>query len=228
MFRALARRVLETPPRTRRKLSSVRLELRIFGNTSAYAEKTTSTNDTTFTSRKHLRVRGENAEDPQGMLQELETPPRTRRKLQYTEEELKKIRNTSAYAEKTLRPLRTLPGRGKHLRVRGENDAFHGRCAGLVETPPRTRRKRNCVDLSVFCVRNTSAYAEKTDVKERTINLKRKHLRVRGENPEQTTTKVFSAETPPRTRRKLVSICEQEQSNGNTSAYAEKTGIFPQ
>ena len=50
-------------------------------------------------------------------------------------------RNTSAYAEKTLRALRRTGMPEKHLRLRGENPVVRAAVAAVDETPPLTRRK---------------------------------------------------------------------------------------
>ena len=70
-------------------------------NTSAYAEKTYSLVRMCVEHRKHLRLRGENADQPRCRQVNLETPPLTRRKLRMFSKFNKNARNTSAYAEKT-------------------------------------------------------------------------------------------------------------------------------
>ena len=51
---------LETPPRTRRKPTTVPIGSMFSGNTSAYAEKTERKKEGIRKTWKHLRVRGEN------------------------------------------------------------------------------------------------------------------------------------------------------------------------
>ena len=74
-----------------------------------------------------------------------------------------------------------------------------------------------------FNKRNTSAYAEKTPIVFLFFEFEKKHLRVRGENLDHAFAWVPNEETPPRTRRKQVSIGRAGGIIGNTSAYAEKT-----
>jgi len=71
----------ETPPLTRRKLTSCLTTGGTIGNTSAYAEKTLAKSVYEYDRRKHLRLRGENLDVP----------------AEFSGTE----RNTSAYAEKT-------------------------------------------------------------------------------------------------------------------------------
>ncbi len=95
-----SRSTLETPPLARRKPSSLaRSSWR--RNTSACAEKTFVERMALFTSRKHLRLRGENLllQHPKYTL--IETPPLARRKPPLIQEPKKAPRNTSACAEKT-------------------------------------------------------------------------------------------------------------------------------
>ena len=134
-----------------------------------------------------------------------------------------KLRNTSAYAEKTALYMIRLLSIWKHLRLRGENSLKHQPAKVRLETPPLTRRKRigsSCSDLKGG---NTSAYAEKTGLYRLRALRNRKHLRLRGENATPWTAQTMIEETPPLTRRKLRVISLWIPICGNTSAYAEKT-----
>ena len=154
--------VQETPPRTRRKQPKFRVGRSVRGNTSAYAEKTKRGGGGAKNPKKHLRVRGENHRGSCGEVTRLETPPRTRRKHSYLPYTLDKVRNTSAYAEKTGPRHALTQVRKKHLRVRGENISPIKKTYFRLETPPRTRRKHYGALKKHARRRNTSAYAEKT------------------------------------------------------------------
>ena len=70
---------------------------------------------------------------------------------------------------------------------------------------------------------NTSAYAEKTGAIWRFGSLSKKHLRLRGENRARTQPPEPRQRTPPLARRKPDKLEQQGYTEGNTSAYAEKT-----
>ena len=93
----------------------------------------------------------------------------------------------------------------------------------LLETPPRTRRKRGIDEEKAKAIRNTSAYAEKTGQISKQEIILWKHLRVRGENRIIDMGGQKEVETPPRTRRKQICAFEICAFERNTSAYAEKT-----
>ena len=155
----------ETPPLTRRKPLNEILTSLMLRNTSAYAEKTILTYSHIHYPQKHLRLRGENSQRVDNMDPSTETPPLTRRKPLQLIRARTRVRNTSAYAEKTTFSLTCRAGSRKHLRLRGEN--IHCACEvrEVRETPPLTRRKREKDLLSKPWLGNTSAYAEKTAVK---------------------------------------------------------------
>ena len=91
-------------------------------------------------------------------------------------------RNTSAYAEKTHGRAAPGPASRKHLRLRGENRMAAIRNRQFWETPPLTRRKLFSLAALLGKLRNTSAYAEKTQTSYRHVQYPEKHLRLRGEN----------------------------------------------
>ena len=214
---------METPPLTRRKLTR-KIKTAIGGrNTSAYAEKTCDKHKCKRVVWKHLRLRGENQNLLSAPPKLVETPPLTRRKLrQYTRPHLSR-RNTSAYAEKTLRASPSALEIWKHLRLRGENQKQRPILDAALETPPLTRRKLVQRTINGKASRNTSAYAEKTKVNTRFLTTRWKHLRLRGENAKNDAWSANLVETPPLTRRKPIEVCAIEVCARNTSAYAEKT-----
>ena len=91
----------------------------------------------------------------------------------------------------------------KHLRLRGENEISGFFDGEEEETPPLTRRKLIGFLFAGSIIRNTSAYAEKTLERMEFVSSLRKHLRLRGENPQSSEQKTCPKETPPLTRRKL-------------------------
>ena len=213
----------ETPPLTRRKHMRSKLGGMYLGNTSAYAEKTISLALETSTSKKHLRLRGENPPSRLHGSPRTETPPLTRRKPIIYGHDGTNFRNTSAYAEKTSPKWSVESSKQKHLRLRGENAQQSLSRHNFLETPPLTRRKRTRWLKNQGSSRNTSAYAEKTSATPANLDLFEKHLRLRGENEQNFNDSQRAQETPPLTRRKLASGKLALNTFGNTSAYAEKT-----
>ena len=172
----------ETPPLARRKLVPAGYGLDFLGNTSACAEKTICTWSMLYTLKKHLRLRGENANGLGYSESKVETPPLARRKLlTYIANSLIK-RNTSACAEKTFFDTRYAVAFQKHLRLRGENPLSTMVNFERQETPPLARRKLRKDNRRTSRPGNTSACAEKTTTTKETRLNEKKHLRLRGEN----------------------------------------------
>ena len=73
------------------------------GNTPAYAGKTESHDRIPSPDKKHPRVCGEDKYKLNKKLEKTETPPRMRGRLQVTKFARDKIRNTPAYAGKTIK-----------------------------------------------------------------------------------------------------------------------------
>ena len=111
----------------------------------------------------------------------------------------------------------------KHLHARGENLSLFPAHGLIAETPPRTWRKPQSIFKPPCCIRNTSTHVEKTSVTVLGQVGHRKHLHARGENDFRQLPKKCSAETPPRTWRKLTALFLQASGGGNTSTHVEKT-----
>ena len=72
-------------------------------------------------------------------------------------------------------------------------------------------------------MRNTSTCVEKTRFQELTVNIRRKHLHVCGENLLRRLSCAELYETPPRVWRKLRHSAQRDAHAGNTSTCVEKT-----
>ena len=131
--------------------------------------------------------------------------------------------NTSAHAEKTGFSIHFFNKIRKNLRSRGENLCRGSARGKTIETPPLTRRKQSPCPFPGPPRRNTSAHAEKTGHRTCFISIDQKHLRSRGENLCKSDIDVDMTETPPLTRRKLLTKLVSLIECGNTSAHAEKT-----
>ena len=112
---------LETPPRMRGRLAADESGNTRGGNTPAYAGKTTSGEDTKEWREKHPRVCGEDLERNMAEEQKTETPPRMRGRLHQSGLWFDRLRNTPAYAGKTLSVNPLAEKREKHPRVCGED-----------------------------------------------------------------------------------------------------------
>ena len=130
-----------TPPRARRRRCADPGHVGPRRNTSAYAEKTCGLASLLSSQREHLRVRGENAVDDSGRLSWRGTPPRARRRRQYSAPSTMRFGNTSAYAEKTCGARALRGSRTEHLRIRGEGPVFPRPGSRMKGTPPRARRR---------------------------------------------------------------------------------------
>ena len=98
------------------------------------------------------------------------------------------------------------------------------------ELPPRTRRIRHNPIRIVHKFGTTSAHAENTAMAPPTTDHRRNYLRARGEYCNACVILLFGAELPPRTRRILEILKEENKKPGTTSAHAENTyasGIIP-
>ena len=92
------------------------------------------------------------------------------------------LRNTSTDVEKTLRiPIWVLSMR-KHLHGRGEDLSIRRTSLFILETPPRTLRRRFVHHEVIRVGGNTSTDVEKTSSAEMSTSLREKHLHGRGED----------------------------------------------
>ncbi len=91
----------ETPPRTWRRLTGCGVERLALRNTSTDVEKTSITPAITLATEKHLHGRGEDVLEGDRRSGGLETPPRTWRRLSILLSNSLSIRNTSTDVEKT-------------------------------------------------------------------------------------------------------------------------------
>ena len=110
------------------------------GNTSTNVEKTLRMLLRSSRIRKHLHERGENAIQFMPFVSNLETPPRTWRKLFASNAPFSNLGNTSTNVEKTSSHNAFRLHREKHLHERGENSVQSSYSEYGGETPPRTWR----------------------------------------------------------------------------------------
>ena len=133
---------LETPPLTRGRLRLVGRASRRARNTPAYAGKTVMEGVFPPDRTKHPRLRGEDIPVPGDVPTIGETPPLTRGRPREISSVVQNVRNTPAYAGKTV--------------------VVDVGLAGLEETPPLTRGRLERERLCSPVLRNTPAYAGKT------------------------------------------------------------------
>ena len=151
-------------------------------NTPAYAGKTHILVIFDQWWEKHPRVCGEDSFRLCRLLPTWETPPRMRGRLKFSNAETHLMRNTPAYAGKTLCRPRAEQCRQKHPRVCGE-DSYAPICQPVLrETPPRMRGRLGGTGKALRLRRNTPAYAGKTIPARTHSHLPQKHPRVCGED----------------------------------------------
>ena len=175
--------VVETPPRTWRRLRLSIAYLFQIGNTSTDVEKTACMSPSPPGQWKHLHGRGEDSDQRTGSNRVLETPPRTWRRRQQAQGRKHRCGNTSTDVEKTSAPCRRQKGDRKHLHGRGEDRAISRAFNRCWETPPRTWRRRKKRSTGSRTTRNTSTDVEKTEYSRSVV--------------------LSMLETPPRTWRRL-------------------------
>mgnify|MGYP007100369607 CR=1 FL=1 len=134
----------------------------------------------------------------------METPPLTRGRRDQVIFGEKRGRNTPAYAGKTGTPLRSARPGQKHPRLRGEDNTKVIQNESLLETPPLTRGRPIVSDRRGDSLRNTPAYAGKTENQSRKAYRPEKHPRLRGEDIRPRAKRRYVLETPPLTRGRLM------------------------
>ena len=145
-------------------------------------EKTGTISGGGYGAGKHLHGRGEDFELLFEMLKDLETPPRTWRRLGGSVPVITPDRNTSTDVEKTLRQARQSLQRPKHLHGRGEDQRLDQFVNHGLETPPRTWRRLASGYKDMEVVGNTSTDVEKTEYVAIAGDTWEKHLHGRGED----------------------------------------------
>ena len=154
--------IRELPPRTRRIRQKTPGDYCGLGTTSAYAENTAQVPTASTNIRNYLRVRGEYRDAISSIACLRELPPRTRRILPYTRQNVFDLGTTSAYAENTVGRGELCGGFWNYLRVRGEYIQTELTLGIDGELPPRTRRIPVIPLIASIIIGTTSAYAENT------------------------------------------------------------------
>ena len=85
----------------------------------------------------------------------------------------------------------------------GEESNIAGRFGGVMEIPPRVRRRATAAEGFKLRAGNTSACAEKRHTPRVQRSHRRKYLRVCGEEARAMTVVSESGEIPPRVRRRV-------------------------
>ncbi len=133
--------ILETPPHAWRRQKMTVFGPVVFRNTSTCVEKTSAQSNGQRPARKHLHVRGEDAQRFSKDHLVIETPPRAWRRPVSVGSSGIKDRNTSTCVEKTAPGRQPGASARKHLHVRGEDGLLGFACATRIETPPRAWRR---------------------------------------------------------------------------------------
>ena len=132
---------VELPPHTRRRDSVLTTDKPALGITSAYAEKSGCFPYSPLVGGNYLRIRGEEFLNSHSEGWKTELPPHTRRRARTADSAVPSTGITSAYAEKSNRPV-WLPMRNwNYLRIRGEETKWSVQTGIDGELPPHTRRR---------------------------------------------------------------------------------------
>ena len=213
----------EIPPRVRRRVGVAAVDVAVFGNTSACAEKRCVLSRRRRVRRKYLRVCGEESVGLFCCEHLGEIPPRVRRRVLLLSVVVGVVGNTSACAEKSAAAGWGACENGKYLRVCGEEPDPTSKLTRYQEIPPRVRRRDSQEAPEARREGNTSACAEKRGGRGDADKSRRKYLRVCGEEKLPVSLSQISLEIPPRVRRRGCCLLACGISVGNTSACAEKS-----
>ena len=173
---------------------------------------------------KHPRVCGEDSRPLSCTACTLETPPRMRGRPDLRPYSRGSCGNTPAYAGKTSTKKAGIMPAWKHPRVCGEDPSGISHGSNPRETPPRMRGRRLGDQGGQLELRNTPAYAGKTVRGAEAHMLPWKHPRVCGEDEPVLPVRMVDKETPPRMRGRRLHHEDSWAIDGNTPAYAGKTG----
>ena len=152
-----------------------------------------------------------------------ETPPLARGRLFPVSLDSYDVGNTPACAGKTRKVAGVNRRREKHPRLRGEDADIGGLLDIGKETPPLARGRHGEYAASASCGRNTPACAGKTHGSLKSKKPRRKHPRLRGEDPCAPCGRALGEETPPLARGRPLLECGVPRGVGNTPACAGKT-----
>ncbi len=214
---------VETPPRAWRRRCNMWWTIAQYGNTSTCVEKTQAADRFYRLLKKHLHVRGEDAQREGEADTSLETPPRAWRRQSVVSSTVHRLRNTSTCVEKTSFSTSISEPNWKHLHVRGEDSMHTAPAARQTETPPRAWRRPDTSPESIKKMGNTSTCVEKTLSTGRDARPTWKHLHVRGEDSIYEWAKGNNEETPPRAWRRRWGSFTTMLGARNTSTCVEKT-----
>ena len=143
-------------------------------NTDTKASKTRKPED-------HLHIRGEYSMILTCRTPETGSPPHTWRILWICDIINRNFRITSTYVENTVRLIKPGAFPEDHLHIRGE---YHLACpfhCSSPGSPPHTWRIQTLISAGTDQTRITSTYVENTLTMEKTVDLERDHLHIRGE-----------------------------------------------
>ena len=152
----------ELPPRARRIRTTTLVRRVTRGTISACAENTPPGCSSGSGVRNYLRVRGEYNAVRVVAMTRAELPPRARRILLEQSGDLQIQGTTSACAENTARILADSWPVRNYLRVRGEYTPSTPTPQANEELPPRARRIRVIIAITIVFHGTTSACAENT------------------------------------------------------------------
>ena len=171
----------------------------------------------------HPRLRGENQVAGVAGPSAGGSPPPARREPRRPRRGRRRLRITSACAERTWRARVAAVNDTDHLRLRGENTEYGFAMTGRPGSPPPARRERRRRLRRTETVRITSACAERTRPHTAASRYPSDHLRLRGENASSASASGQDSGSPPPARRELALVAVVLDTHRITSACAERT-----
>ncbi len=196
------------------------------GNIPAYAGRTGNSPLFTISSRKHPRIRGENACSSIFEFAYWETSPHTRGEPDASGYSDDLERNIPAYAGRTGIFFSVTGSVWKHPRIRGENESLMSWNYPDGETSPHTRGELVFLHVIKNHLRNIPAYAGRTVDWYLLRKLPWKHPRIRGENQGNRIVRFILIETSPHTRGEHGKDISYFLPHRNIPAYAGRTENF--
>ena len=175
-------KLVETPPRAWGRQPAHVAHGTGEGNTPTCVGKTTADDSERRTGRKHPHVRGEDLNLGVAGGQSIETPPRAWGRLLYVSNCALSTRNTPTCVGKTFPKISMAFTVKKHPHVRGEDSPLANASSEPIETPPRAWGRRVSSVWETSSPRNTPTCVGKTERKESSMKLFKKHPHVRGED----------------------------------------------
>ena len=215
----------ETPPHAWGRPMTAPRSLQGSGNTPTCVGKTNTFWQVWNAERKHPHMRGEDNIAMSFVLPQIETPPHAWGRHAKVSLERPKKGNTPTCVGKTEVSACTKASWWKHPHMRGEDRNAPQKVRAKLETPPHAWGRPTRPKLCGPCARNTPTCVGKTPRKIQSLDGRRKHPHMRGEDAITSAHVPVWEETPPHAWGRLRLKCPDLASIRNTPTCVGKTAI---